>query len=47
MKYKLFILVLALSLMLCSFLTSLADDVISVGVLSYLNLSEEGSLLKY
>ena len=45
MKKKFVVLVLALSLLLCSFLSVLADgEKVSVGVLSFLNLSEEDYL---
>ncbi len=45
MKNKFVVLVLALSLLLCSFLSVLADgDKVSIGVLSLLNLSEEDYL---
>lgn len=45
MKNKFVVLVLALSLLLCSFLSVMADaDTVSIGVLSLLNLSEEDYL---
>ena len=45
MKNIFVVLVLALSLLLCSFLSVLADgEKVSVGVLSFLNLSEEDYL---
>ena len=45
MKNKLLVVVLALSLLFCSFMSALADgDKVSIGVLSLLNLSEEDYL---